>query len=67
MNNEEKGVDVMEAARKAEAEMLFRIADSKIHHKLKEPSVRRLEEIGETTQPPNESFYSGLKDAFSDD
>ncbi len=59
---------IIESARKAEAQMLQRLVDSKIPPQLKQPSLKRLEELGEAQESETlDSFVSGLKDAFSED
>lgn len=63
-----KKEQILESARKAEAQMLQRLVDSKIPAPLKQSSLKRLEELGEAQESETlDNFISGLKDAFSDD
>jgi hypothetical protein len=63
-----KKEQILESARKAEAQMLQRLVDSNIPAPLKQSSLKRLEELGEAQESKTlDNFISGLKDAFSDD
>lgn len=63
-----KREQILESTRKAEAQMLQRLVDSKIPSQLKQPSLKRLEELGEAQESQTlDSFVSGLKDAFDDE